>query len=346
MAELSGIFEKVIHKVPGQPVISKKEKQGYTELDKMTKVQLLETIERQNKLLENRNFLNKLPDKGTRIADFKTKLETELKKRNEEERLAEMLSNLNVNGPEELNRLEWTGSCNPGYKTQESKPGNIEDETEVTDPLQLFASHSGTQFNKKIYRVEKPAEPLIKPSDLESDTSKKDPIETVFAEEPYVRNLCEKFDDTKSIKPRERFLPHKTLKTKVETDTKVNENEILPIEKKQKWEVTAATPPPPVHGDTKMLTLTDSVRLQCEQAERLKEIQLKHAVERLKSQRESSRIVVPKDTTGWTYRDKDGSKSSSEDETDDDDEAYHDCEEGDEADEKQGGVVFYNLVDE
>ncbi|XP_039288082.1 uncharacterized protein LOC111046690 isoform X2 [Nilaparvata lugens] len=253
-----------------------------------------------------------------------------------------MLSNLNVNGPEELNRLEWTGSCNPGYKTQDSKPSHIEDETEVADPLQLFASHSGTQFNQKIYRVEKPAEPLIKPSDLEGDT--KDLVEAVFADEPYVRHLCEKFDDTKSAKPRERFLPHKTLKSRTETETKVKEKERLPTEKKQKWEVTAATPPPPVHGDTKLLTLTDSVRLQCEQAEKLKEIQLKHAVERLKSQRESSRIVVPKDTSGWTYRDKDGSKSSSEEESEDDD-AYHDCEEGDEADEKQGGVVFYNLVD-
>lgn len=49
-----GILEKIIHKVPGNPVQSKKEKQGYVNLAEKSKSDLLELIERQNKLLNNK----------------------------------------------------------------------------------------------------------------------------------------------------------------------------------------------------------------------------------------------------------------------------------------------------
>lgn len=53
-AVTKGILEQVIHKVPGNPIQSKKEKQGYVNLSEKTRSDILELIERQDKLLKNK----------------------------------------------------------------------------------------------------------------------------------------------------------------------------------------------------------------------------------------------------------------------------------------------------
>lgn len=78
--------------------------------------------------------------------------------------------------------------------------------------------------------------------------------------------MCEKLD-SKEISTdcitQAKFLPHKTLNT-----LSSNKKELR--KPKSYWEVTAATPPTAVHGDTKMVTLQESIKLQREQQQQLK----------------------------------------------------------------------------
>lgn len=117
------------------------------------------------------------------------------------------------------------------------------------------------------FRVIKPEESFIKPSDLiyENDSvvskgTEKEPLEK------YAKHLCEKLDSIEistDCKPQGKFLPYKTL-----TTLSSNKKELR--RPKSYWEVTAATPPIAVHGDTKMVTLQESIKLQREQQKKLK----------------------------------------------------------------------------
>lgn len=104
------------------------------------------------------------------------------------------------------------------------------------------------------YRVIKPEESLIKPSDLEKEGE---------VLEEYAKLLCEKFDSVKKDSKTTKFFPYKTLNS-----SKVEEK----VKRKSsgRWEVTAATPPVPVHGDTKLVSLQESIQLQSEQQHKLK----------------------------------------------------------------------------
>lgn len=327
----------IIKKIPGKLPTDKSLKDGHIDdLSKLTKPQLLDLLERQKRLLANKGFINKLADKGEKVVKLKNEIEKELKKRDESEKLSALMERLSVNGKDGLDALEWTGNCAPGYTTvrDESKEINVEsDDDDDLDPLKILVSHSGAGFHKKQHRVLKPEEPLIRPSDIiDSDTQcKNDSSSNVkdIVEDEYARVLCKRLDSTS--KTKERFLPHRTLKSTLKEEK----------EKKQSkfWEVTAATPPSPVHGDTKMVSLEESIRLQYEQQQKLTEVQMKHATERLAATKHLKiGNRVPQATTG--YRERAASSSS------DDEVSEHEQEHDDDDDDRGGdNIVVYNLVD-
>lgn len=71
-------------------------------------------------------------------------------------------------------------------------------------------------------------------------------------------------DETTKREPR-HFKPYKT------TLTDVHDPEKEKVRKKDKhWEITAATPPLIVHGPVKPLCLNESLKLQTDQADKLK----------------------------------------------------------------------------
>lgn len=104
-------------------------------------------------------------------------------------------------------------------------------------------------------------------------------------EEAYAIALCNKID---KASPKPRFLPHKTL-NKTITPTKSRD-------------LSAATPPLPTFGDVKQITLEESVKLQYEQTQHLKEVQQKHATERLKDLRFNIGNRLPNKETLESYR--------------------------------------------
>uniref|UniRef100_A0A1B6LRU8 Uncharacterized protein n=2 Tax=Graphocephala atropunctata TaxID=36148 RepID=A0A1B6LRU8_9HEMI len=316
--------KRIINKIPGDiPAESKKEKQGYIgDLSQKTIPQLNDLLQRQLKILSNRVFISNLADKGEKIRKLKEAIEEELKGRDESERLSGMLAAMSVNGKEDMDALEWTGNCAPGHAAR-TDDTNLSDDDD--DPLKILATHSGAGFHKKKHKVIKPEEPLINPSDLEPEGE---------VLEEYAKHLCEKMDSVKPVDPKAKtkFLPFKTLShsrpgCKQEVD------------RGRRWEVTAATPPPPIHGDAKLVSLQESIKLQCEQQQKLKEIQTKHAAERLATTQDYSVGRLPLSAGGYRDTLPPPSPPSSGDELSD--QEVHDDEYPD-----GGGVVIYNLVDD
>ena len=73
---------------------------------------------------------------------------------------------------------------------------------------------------------------------------------------------------------KEKFLPHRTLKVSAHTTT--------PVHCRTPQENTAATPPPSKFESAMTVSLEESLRLQKEQAARMREVQLKQAAEKLR----------------------------------------------------------------
>lgn len=328
---------KIVKRIPGNiPELPRREKQGYVEdMNLKTKAELLELLERQDKLLTNKSFLGKLPDKGEKISKFRSLLAEELSRRDEVEKTCDLFSGLNVGKSGILDEIEWTGKYS---QTAHSTPmlDSDDESDEDRNPLKILATQSG------IGTYRKPEEILIKPEDLkDTEYSVNNQIEeSEPVEDAYVKHLCDKFEKPRE-KKREPFRTHRIAKMKPDEQLVNTQQSKKPLD--PHWEVTAATPPPPIHGDAKLISLQESLHLQIEQAEKLKDIQAKHAAEKLRSQLGLMMgSTLPDPSLRLTYRDKPhdtDSSSSSEDEM-----ANSEGEQEDEEPEKDGAVV-YNIVD-
>ncbi|XP_060821822.1 DNA-directed RNA polymerase II subunit GRINL1A [Bombus pascuorum] len=318
--------KKIINKVPGDlPPPPKKENQGYIEdLRNKQKFELEELLERQNKILSNKTFVLKLPDKGEKIKSFRDKILKELEHKNEVEQAANLLSRLNLasEGKAAINKLEWTGK----YSETKDTVKIVElDSDGEEDPLKILAQPTGCGVHKKKIMHLPPEESLIKPEDLAEIESFKIKTPEHIA---YIVNKVEQPRENND-KKREPFKPYRTTKSDVHDP----EKEKLRKQNKH-WEVTAATPPLIVHGAVKVISLTESLQLQKEQTEKLQEIQAKHAAERLADQFGLHNIGPPPKNVG-TYRLQDEKKSDSSSSEDEENEVYDD-----EDNDKAGTVVF------
>lgn len=270
-----------------------------------------------------RAFISKLSDKGKKITSFRDKLLEELKHRNEVEDAANLLSRLNLasEGKAAMNELEWTGEYNETKNTVKVVELDSDDEE---DPLKILAQPTGSGVHKKKVIHLPPEESLIKPEDLaEIESFKAQPDEHVS----YIVSKIEKPPEENTSK-KGSFKPYKTTKSNVHDPEKEKQRKY-----NKHWEVTAATPPLIVHGAVKVINLNESLKLQKEQAEKLQEIQSKHAAERLAEQL-GLHNSLPQNLSNYRVQDEkesDSSASENEDENEVDD---------DEDNDKRGTVVF------
>ncbi|XP_053994229.1 DNA-directed RNA polymerase II subunit GRINL1A [Hylaeus volcanicus] len=321
---------KVINKIPGElPPPPKQENQGFIEdLGKKQKFELEELLQRQNKILANKSFLSKLPDKGEKIKNFRDKILKELEHKNEIENAANLLSRLNLasEGKVAMNELEWTGK----YSETKNAVKVVElDSDDEEDPLKILAQPTGSGVHKKKIIHLPPEESLIKSEDLaeiESFKAASSEVEHV----QYIVNKVEKPPEEKNRK-KELFKPYKTTKSNVHDPEKEKQRK-----QNKHWEVTAATPPPIVHSAAKIINLNESLKLQMEHAAKLQEIQTKHAAEKLAEQLGLHGIgPLPKNVGSYHLRDEKNCSSSSTSEDEEENEV-HDEEDND----KRGTVVF------
>lgn len=316
-------------KIPGNMVPSKKESQGYIDdLKKKEKFQLEELLERQKKILANKKFISKLPDKGEKIINFYNKIQKELEHRNEVEEAANVLSRLNIasEGKMAMSKLEWTGKYNERDDENMTKIIDLDSDDEE-DPLKILAQPTGTGVHKKKIIHMVPKENLIKPEDIaEIETFKTDLLDT-----EHVKYIVDKVEKVQEVKKREPFKPYKTTKSNVHDPMKEKHRKLHKY-----WEVTAATPPLIVHGAAKILNLNESLKLQKEQTEKLQEIQAKHAVERLANQIGYSIGSTPQNVSNYRTQYTNGLLSSSSSSDDEEEHEVHDEEDND----RSGTVVF------
>ncbi|XP_076636568.1 RNA polymerase II subunit M isoform X2 [Colletes latitarsis] len=321
--------KRVVNKIPGElPHPPKNQNQGFIDdLGKKQKFELEELLERQNKILANKIFVSKLPDKGEKIKYFRDRIVKELEHKDEVENAANLLSRLNLasEGKDAMNELEWTGN----YSGTKSTIKIIElDSGDEEDPLKILAQPTGSGVHKKKIIHLPPEENLIKLEDVAE-------IESFKAEstEEHVQYIVNKVENTQKTKDqrKEPFKPYKTTKSNVHDPEK---------EKRRKqpknWEVTAATPPLIVHSAVKIINLNESLKLQKEHVEKLQQIQAKHAAERLAEQLGVHSVGPPLKTID-NYHIRDGKDSSSSSGSEDEEEnEVHDEEDND----KRGTVVF------
>ncbi|XP_011494132.1 PREDICTED: uncharacterized protein LOC105359277 [Ceratosolen solmsi marchali] len=328
------IDKSVIKKIPGEIIpLPKKSSQGYIDdLQKKQKFELLELLERQEKLA-NKSFISKLPDKGEKILNFKHKIMQEIEHRNKVEDAAKLLSRLNIatEGKAAMDELEWTGKYTEKPIRYEQKIVELDSDDE-DDALKILAQPTGSGTHKKKIIHIGPEENLIKPEDLEDIDSFKT-LNSLKSE--HVNFILNKVECSDHENKKEPFKPYKTTKTNVHDPDKEKQRE---NKKKAHWEITAATPPLIVHGAIKTLNLNESLMLQKEQALKLQNIQAKNAVERL-TQHIGMYKVGDLSGRAGNYRiqnTKDFNSSSSEDE-----ESYpevHDDEDND-----KGGTVLFTV---
>lgn len=365
--------ESVIKKVPGKLVPIPKDKDVYMgDLSKKSIVDLKELLERQNRILSNKSLLNKLADKGSKATELKIRIERELKSRDEVEKTASLLSAMSLS---QLNALEWTGHCTPGLSSKrrtDELASNVE--YEETDPLKIFASHSGTTGQKKLQRTQKPEGSLIKPEDLigcgdDGDASEiiiqtvelkhveeADVIKNVTSEseevkvisekklssatphpdepEPYAHFICERYGHKDA---KERFKPNKPLKPFTGSFPLKPTGRVS--SKPRRWEETNVTPPLALHLDTKLLSIEESLELQREQNQKLKEVQMRHAAEKLSSLRgfHMTEEIPASILHSMAYR------GQAECNSDSDDGLHEEVECFDEDQKEEGGTVVYRV---
>lgn len=310
-------MKKINRKIPGEiPPAPKSEIDGkITDLASKTIPELCELSDRQLKLLNNKSFISKLQDKGAKIQTFYDKIMQELKAKQNEEQTCRMLSNLNLNNFDKnsVQQLEWSGEI----KQKRDLYLDSDDDSDPEDVLQILSQSTAQE---KVIKVLEPEKPLVTPEDLLN-----------IGELPHVKYIVDKTEIKAKPKVSSQYKPYKTTKSDVHNP----EKEINRIRNKH-WEVTAATPPPIIHGPAKILSISESLKLQKEYNAHLKEIEAKHAAEKLIVLSGVKMGNLPQNKTNF----KDYRNLDSDD--DDDDESNHEGSDHEVHDDEpdRGGVIF------
>eukprot|EP00099_Drosophila_melanogaster_P023121 NP_650794.1 uncharacterized protein Dmel_CG3773 [Drosophila melanogaster] len=306
-----------LSRIPGTSQAKEKHSK---DLKTLTYPQLLEIKDRQSHFLSFKKRLHQLPDKGKRLQESYDKLLAEIRRRDEVEEATRMLSGLNIveKGKIALNNLEWNGrNTDEGAHVDDIL--DSDDEVEM-DPLRIIAQ--GTMHEKKVKVLPPPTsfitaddladiEEFKKPTDSpdsalagHSDTSSL-PAEIVEIDasqvaaklsrelppDQHALYLIDK-TETNVNTPREKFMPFRTTKSNVHNPDKER------VRKKGKhWEITAATPPLIQHKEAQLVPLAESAALQIDYMQRVKEVRIQQAEQRLARLKDSRlRLGLPEES--------------------------------------------------
>lgn len=191
-----------------------------------------------------------------------------LLQREDIEKTCELFSGLKIGKSSVSDELEWTGKYS--QTSHETRSLDSDDESdEDRNPLKIIATQSGVGTYKKQYKIEEPDESLIKLEDLKDiECSVNNGIEGSEQDgDAYVKRLCDKFEKRKE-KQKEPFRPYRLAKENCDGQSPDSLQVKKPLG--PHWEVTAATPPQPIYGDVKLISLQESFLLQKVQSTKLK----------------------------------------------------------------------------
>jgi len=229
-------------------------RENRVDLKNKTYPELRELLERQDRILSDSCFVNRLPDKGEKLKNFRAQIEVELAGRRRYDKLCEDMGSLDVS-KSQLDTLEWTGKQRVPDVNGEHGRLNVDDDRDV---LKMFVTHSGIHRDK-IFIKEKSEAPLIRPSDLieekpaePTEQQKNDEYENFHINvECYAKNLCGRIDKRSTMTGRTHLLLNKPIKPSVHSAVKA-----------------------------KSMTLKESVMLQILHENKLKDMEKERSVQR------------------------------------------------------------------
>ncbi|KAH8310563.1 hypothetical protein KR044_001971 [Drosophila immigrans] len=314
-----------LHRIPGT---SQVKEQHAKDLKTLRYPELLEIKDRQANLLASKKRLQLLPDKGKRIQESYDKLLAEIQRRNDVDATAALLGELNIasKGKVTLNNLEWHGRSQADDSSHVDDVLDSDDEQEM-DPLRVIAQ--ATMHERQV-KVLPPPATLITADDLAdiasfgaapespdsalADQSISSSVgESVAAQiieidaaqlvakrspdttlDQHTLYLIEKTEVQATTAEREKFKPFRTTVSNVHDPAKER------LRKKGKyWEVTAATPPLIQHKEIQLVPLTESANLQVDFMQKVKEMRIQQAEQRLASKQQTLKttgIRLPEDS--------------------------------------------------
>ncbi|XP_034939659.1 DNA-directed RNA polymerase II subunit GRINL1A [Chelonus insularis] len=234
--------------------INTRNNDGPVNLNNKSLIELQDLLERQDAILKNKKFLKLLPDKGEKILTFRTKIENEIHLRNEIIRSNELMSALNISADKHVvEELEWKRNFHNHLTSNDV-------ENDETDVLKILSESAGLGNCKK-----EKNDTSIK---LRENTSS---TETLSEEESSkypecTRKLIKKTtNENQSPSKKEPFKPHKSIKSgskNKKNDPGINQTSNSSIA-------------------IKFLDLNESIKVEEEYNEKIQEIKIKHAIERL-----------------------------------------------------------------
>jgi len=253
-------------KVPGEvPAIGKMSFEVTrlrSEMKTKTVPQLKEVLARQQKILGNKFLVGKLPDKGEKAKSTRDMVIELLKDKEKVDGLEEEMTKLKIN----TEAMEWKNTL-----LDSDDDSDPEGEGTVKDPLAVLAQGVVPTRSSK--------------GKLEEDVHNSEL-------ELFAQRETEKVDSTHT---KDNFVPFKSARTtclNVDLEAKLGPGRTTEKDAERDpsrrsplhHHTTASIPLPPVYTcQTKQLSLADSLKLQQDQDRRLKDIQLKHAADRLAS---------------------------------------------------------------
>jgi len=228
-----------------------------SELRSKSVLELQEVLDRQQKILGNKALVSKLPDKGQRARNTRDMVTELLNEKEKVEGLEKKMTKLKIN----TEAMEWKNTL-----LDSDDDSDPEVDGQAKNPLAVLAQG-------------------VIPSKSSRGKAEEDAHTTEL--ELFALKEAEKIDNTT---PRDSFVPFKSAKTtcltvdmkeKLVPATTVSGDDVNHT-KKLKHPRTPSIPLPPLYTcQTKQLSLADSLKLQQDQDKRLKDVQLKHAADRL-----------------------------------------------------------------
>jgi len=267
------------------------------EMKLKTSTQLKEILERQEKILNNKRLVNKLPDKGEKAKRTRTLVIDLLKSKEKIDSLEKEMVKMKIN----TEAMEWKNTLLDSDDDSDPEVDGVQ-----KNPLSVLAEGVVPAKSSKGKPVEK-----MNNSDLE-----------LFA----IRE-ADKVDQTNSKK---NFVPYQSVKNcglSVEVKSKLsainltypasNGNNKLPSQR------TPSIPLPPVYScTTKQLSLSESLKLQQDQDKKLKDIQIQHAAERLAASKGLAKLGLLDSVVKGQFEEYRNVHEESEEEQDSGDEGH------------------------
>ena len=237
------------------------------EIKTKTVPQLQEVVERQERILNNKALVKKLPDKGEKARKTKEMIENLIKDKDKVDGLEKEMEKMKI----DTEKMEWKGNL----ILDSDDDSDPEEVGPVKNPLAVLAQGIVPTVSSRAKERE------------EEQSGELNGLEL------YAVREAEKVD---SVEIKDNFVPFKAVKSnEVDEDTKktlMNMSDVLKSaekpelsryekrkqDRRQQKPKTPAIPLPEAYScATKQLSLTESLQLQQEQDRHLREVQLRHA---------------------------------------------------------------------